>query len=233
MTSSKRGKPSLKASVIGIERAQHIFKQRGLTRQGVAETLGIDRSVVGKFLRGQTVWSQKFEEICDFLDLPWQEIAEGVSTDPMVSTVPPLVQTVRDQIRNYIVQRCGTLRIPGMTHARNVQAVYTRLRLLQGIGNHTLIGDDELTSASLEKSLSAEEAVSAYAHLHILGLPGAGKTTFLKYLALQCIQGEFKPDLVPIFVALRDLSAVPGVLGPKRGQKLRFLPRSPAHSSDP
>lgn len=41
-------------------------------------------------------------------------------------------------------------------------------------------------------------------HLFILGSPGAGKTTFLKYLALQAV--EQKIDRVPIFVGLKDWS---------------------------
>jgi len=40
--------------------------------------------------------------------------------------------------------------------------------------------------------------------LFILGKPGAGKTTFLKYVALQAAQGKL--DKVPIFVSLRDWS---------------------------
>jgi len=38
----------------------------------------------------------------------------------------------------------------------------------------------------------------------VLGKPGAGKTTFLKYLALQAMGGELTEKLIPIFVALRD-----------------------------
>jgi hypothetical protein len=38
--------------------------------------------------------------------------------------------------------------------------------------------------------------------LYILGKPGAGKTTFLKYLALQAVQGKL--DALPILVVLRE-----------------------------
>jgi len=38
--------------------------------------------------------------------------------------------------------------------------------------------------------------------LFILGKPGAGKTTFLKYLTLQAIKGEIKK--IPIFVSLKE-----------------------------
>ncbi|WP_246844563.1 NACHT domain-containing NTPase, partial [Hydrocoleum sp. CS-953] len=40
----------------------------------------------------------------------------------------------------------------------------------------------------------------------VLGKPGAGKTTFLKYLAIQCIDGDLLTHLVPIFITLRQFA---------------------------
>ena len=50
------------------------------------------------------------------------------------------------------------------------------------------------------------EPVSHYSKVMVLGKPGAGKTTFLKYIAMQCIEGLFQPDQVPIFITLREFS---------------------------
>jgi predicted NACHT family NTPase len=57
-----------------------------------------------------------------------------------------------------------------------------------------------------EKRVSGLEAVSHYSKLMVLGKPGTGKTTFLKYLALQCIEGLFQPDRVPIFITLKEFA---------------------------
>ena len=38
----------------------------------------------------------------------------------------------------------------------------------------------------------------------VLGKPGVGKTTFLKYLALQCILDEFRNNKIPLFITLKD-----------------------------
>jgi predicted NACHT family NTPase len=54
------------------------------------------------------------------------------------------------------------------------------------------------------------DAVDRYSKLMILGKPGSGKTTFLKYLAIQCSGEIFKPELVPIFITLKDYAEAPG-----------------------
>jgi predicted NACHT family NTPase len=53
------------------------------------------------------------------------------------------------------------------------------------------------------------EAVQRYSKLMVLGKPGAGKTTFLKYLAMQCIEGQFQAKQVPLFITLKDFAEKP------------------------
>lgn len=48
-----------------------------------------------------------------------------------------------------------------------------------------------------------------YQKLIVLGKPGAGKTTFLKYITIQCNQGQFLSHLVPIFITLKDFVETP------------------------
>jgi predicted NACHT family NTPase len=40
----------------------------------------------------------------------------------------------------------------------------------------------------------------------VLGKPGSGKTTFLKYVATQCNKGEFQADKIPIFIQLKNFA---------------------------
>ena len=57
-----------------------------------------------------------------------------------------------------------------------------------------------------EEKIPGTEAVSKHKKLLVLGKPGAGKTTFLKHLAIQSIQNKFQGDLVPFFVTLKDFA---------------------------
>jgi len=44
----------------------------------------------------------------------------------------------------------------------------------------------------------------------VLGKPGAGKTTFMKYLAMSCLGDKFHGELVPIFVTLKVYAETKG-----------------------
>jgi len=54
------------------------------------------------------------------------------------------------------------------------------------------------------------EAVEEIKKLVVLGKPGAGKTTFMKYLAMACLGGKFHGELVPIFVTLKVYAETKG-----------------------
>lgn len=45
------------------------------------------------------------------------------------------------------------------------------------------------------------------ARLLILGKPGVGKTTFLKHLAVDCSNGKFQPNLIPVLIELRKIQS--------------------------
>ena len=58
-------------------------------------------------------------------------------------------------------------------------------------------------------SLPGLQAVQHQNKLMVLGKPGAGKTTFLKYLAMHCIEGQFLTNRVPVFIILKDFAQDP------------------------
>jgi len=54
-----------------------------------------------------------------------------------------------------------------------------------------------------QQRVSGLKAVTEHSRLMVLGKPGAGKTTFLKHIAIECNKGEFQGNLVPIFIPLK------------------------------
>lgn len=65
----------LVASPEGTKRARKILKAKNLTQQRFAEEVGLSYTTINNFLNGKPVDRLNFEEICNFLDLNWKEIA--------------------------------------------------------------------------------------------------------------------------------------------------------------
>lgn len=208
---------SLRASEQGLIIAKRAFQRLGLTQQEFAEQISVKTCYsIRKFFKGELIASRIFQEICEQLRLDWEEIAA-----PEPTNMEALVGTIREKVHPYIQQRCGTMRVLDMTQPVGLIDIYTNVNLLKQI-----TGDRRLTIAQFlkefdpdlsnfdhfgfsritEKRIPGRDAVLHYPKLMVLGKPGSGKTTFLKYLAIQCNSGEFLAHLVPIFVTLRDLA---------------------------
>ena len=130
-----------------------------------------------------------------------------------------LVNKLRTQVTKDIENRCGTMRILDMSQPIGLGKIYTQVNILEKIiGRRRKDIAELITSCSLEdfdrfnfgqiteEKIPGEEAVTKYSQLFILGKPGAGKTTFLKHIVIQCIRGLFQKDLVPFFVTLKDFA---------------------------
>lgn len=112
-----------------------------------------------------------------------------------------------------LYERVGFVRILGRMEAEPLENVFTHVNVLDKLSAERRYNIDRLKTEfdprdfewqQRVKRISGEEAVAEYAKLFILGKPGAGKTTFLKYTALRAIKREIKK--IPIFVTLKELS---------------------------
>ena len=222
-------KPSLSASQAGIQAAKLALTAAGWTQKDLSVSVGCSRQPLTNFFKGTPVAQPIFSAICEQLGLSWQEIADlplAVRFEPsslpqnhLEKSVEALVQTLRRMLAEPIQERCGTMRILDMSHPIGVEDIYTSVNILEQIsGRRRKKLDELLQTYSLEEfdrlgfGLAVEtrvpglEAVSQAQKLIILGKPGAGKTTFLKYLAIQCNQGNFEPGRFPLFVTLKDFA---------------------------
>jgi predicted NACHT family NTPase len=218
---------SLKASAEGIKKARKAYNAEGLTQEALAEQVNLKtRQPVSKFFAGKPIDRHVFIEICTALDLNWEDIKQqeaenSISETATPSTIADTVQAVRKQIRPLVKERCGTMRVLDMTQPIELagnQGIYTdvnilekitgrrRLKIAELLVNAGLEGFERFGLSSVEKRVPGLEAVKQDKKLIVLGKPGAGKTTFLKFLAISCIEGDFLNNLVPVFITLKDFA---------------------------
>ena len=225
-------KPSLAASPEGVQLAKQALVKLGLMQKQLIDSVGCSRQPVIKFFKGEAVLQPIFIEICDRLSLNWQEVADLVVHESLPEekaylqpnkplNLEQLVTLLRLEMLESIQEQCGTIRILDMSHPIEIDHLYIHVQVLEQLTNrrHRQIAelheernyrDWSLRSLGLSRMIggrtSGIEAVEKYKRVIILGQPGAGKTTFLKHLAIQCNKSEFKKELVPIFISLKDFA---------------------------
>ena len=135
--------------------------------------------------------------------------------------IDSLVTIVREKIKGDIEERCGKMQVLDMTQAVDLESIYTEVNILEQISSRQRITIEELSNTFnlclenferfglgniSQERVSGLEAILTNRRLMIWGKPGAGKTTFLKYLAVSCIRETLLSKRVPIFVTLKDFS---------------------------
>ncbi|MGB3692812.1 MAG: NACHT domain-containing NTPase [Spirulinaceae cyanobacterium] len=222
-------KRSLKASPEGIIRAKKAFQRKGWTQEYLAAEVGLStRQSIWKFFTGRPIERHLFVDICFQLDLEWQSIADlPPDVEPLPAAtgldnhagVENWVVTLRSQTKEQIQAQCGILQSSfDMTQPLLLDSIYTNVNILPHLTNQRWLEVSDLQDSRPEverprltsinqQVVAGIQAATDSAKLMILGKPGAGKTTFLQYLAIQCSKGEYKGDCIPIFIQLRNFVA--------------------------
>ena len=135
-----------------------------------------------------------------------------------------LVQRVRSHPyqKDKIKYLCGQLRILDVESPVEIDNIYIEVNVLEKLPSNRYgdISDfqsfnsavDNFDSFDLGKVQQEQvpgiKVAANNLKLMVLGKPGSGKTTFLKYLAIQCNQGNFQSQLIPIFIDLKDFALI-------------------------
>ncbi|MEH1834017.1 MAG: NACHT domain-containing NTPase [Nostoc sp.] len=154
-----------------------------------------------------------------------QKPADSLTADIVEDDIDFLVQEIREKVKPSIKEKCGTMRVldmPQPIELTGERGIYTNVNILEKITGRRRLDIPELLhncnpehfdrfglSRVTEKRVLGLEVVQRYSKLMVLGKPGAGKTTFLKYLAMQCIEGQYLTNRVPLFITLKDLAEAP------------------------
>lgn len=114
-----------------------------------------------------------------------------------------------------ISTRYDRMRILGMSVPVPIRSIYVRVNILEKImarRRHTpeemedIFNKDKNSFGVIQKTEDGIKVANREQRLIILGKPGAGKTTFLKWLTLGAIDGRFDTPRIPIFISLKDWS---------------------------
>jgi len=120
-----------------------------------------------------------------------------------------------DNYKNNLINRYDTIRIFGMTKPVSLRNIYTRLNILTKITSRQRISVNDLEKhfdrdnrsfGYSQFTKTGLAVVSSIQKLIILGKPGAGKTTFLKYLAIQAASSNLNQPRIPIFISIKDFA---------------------------
>jgi predicted NACHT family NTPase len=215
---------SLRSSEAGIKQIKSAMKQGGFTQEALAKALGISRSVITVLFRGEAIDKENFDRLCDFLCLDWKEIrGEEIISENRGDALELLVQEVKQKIEADVTERCGTVRVLDMTQPVDLDRIYTDVNIFKDVIRRRRIGYDEVMEVcthehfdridpflvgTTQERVTGLAALEEFQKLVVWGKPGAGKTTFMKYLAMSCLGGKFHSELVPIFVELRFYAAI-------------------------
>jgi len=216
------------------QREQEVFMclfGKSLSRQQIALELNISKSNVSTSLSGiyrkfsiaSDIGRGKENHLRDYLMRRysgWADRDPKAKSEP--SDIAALVQELRQKIQPYVQQRCGTMRVLNMNQPIELGDIYTEVNILEKLTAHRRLEIQELfencrvedakefdrfgLAKVTEKRVPGQKAVKRHSKLMVLGRPGAGKTTFLKYLAMQCMADELFPDYLPLFVTLKEFA---------------------------
>ncbi|MBD2212516.1 NACHT domain-containing NTPase [Nostoc linckia FACHB-104] len=225
-------KRSLQASEEGIRKAKQAFKRKGWTQEYLAATVGLEtRQPIWKFFTGKPIDRQAFNEICLVLDLNPLDISQNCTEDEITPPEQPLhistnfnldieslVKKLRSAQYERIQAQCGTVHILDIARPIGINELYIDVNILEEINSKRWMDISDLQKVDRDKferfglgqvrqkRVSGQDVVLQYSKLMLLGKPGSGKTTFLQSLAINCSQGNFRPDCLPIFINLKNFA---------------------------
>lgn len=114
-----------------------------------------------------------------------------------------------------VQERYGAMRIIGMARPMPIRNIFVRVNMLHKISaqRRSTIEDleeqlnrDQSGFGQVANTLEGLQVVNREPRLVVLGKPGGGKTTFLKWIALSAIEGQFTERRMPVFIPMKDWS---------------------------
>jgi predicted NACHT family NTPase len=135
--------------------------------------------------------------------------------------IDALVQEVRQRCHDKIQMLHGKMQLLDISQPIDLEHLYVDVNILEQVTSQRWLEITDLlrgfnpTADNFDRfglgrvrqeRVPGLEAVKRYSRLMVLGKPGAGKTTFLQNIVIECNQGRFQANRVPIFIRLKDFA---------------------------
>lgn len=120
-----------------------------------------------------------------------------------------------NRYKQRLEKRYNVMSVLGMREPIPLRSIYTRVNILENVTALQRITIEQLEKAfhrdtrnlgNARETANGIEVVNQIDKLVILGKPGAGKTTFLRYITLQASEGMLEHNKIPILVELKRLA---------------------------
>jgi predicted NACHT family NTPase len=219
------GRRTLQASSVGIQAIKREIKRKKWTHDYLTGVAECTRPTIWSLLQGNPVKEDIFWEICQELGLDWQEmiVQEAESSEENDLEIKDLIADIRQRLEPIVKKECGKMRVLDMEQDIALGEIYTDVNILENLTVNQRLGLEELHClfnseladferlgwGKAQKRVLGLEAVQGDRKLMIWGKPGAGKTTFLKYIAMECLAERLGTDCFPIFLSLKEFAEKP------------------------
>lgn len=187
----------------------------------LAEYLSLKDKVelINNFFKGYPIAYDLFYELCFSLGIS-NKILDIIDIN-YLKNITLEVPIVRNNHSRRIENDCGTLHILNVARKMTLNELYVDVNILEEPNSfqhkelselvNNLIDSSEdnwhrLFIGSSSSRIPSLDAIDKYQKLMILGKPGSGKSTFLQFIATNCILGKYESDKIPIFIRLKQLS---------------------------
>ncbi|MEM7064710.1 MAG: NACHT domain-containing protein [Cyanobacteria bacterium P01_B01_bin.77] len=224
---------SLRASPEGITLADSARKIKGWTKtaQSCCDAAHTSVATLKRFWQGNHIRRETFIGICSALEVDWRSIAaeaEQSEVQPANSYLDNLIQRTRETVKfNFEGFEYGSS-INQQQHLHWIQHNFIDLDLIEVtyLPSEYPVDDPSLLKAEANKNddydrlgltglsslkgnkTNSHQVLNNYHNIFLYGEPGSGKSTYLKWIALKCREGELLDNYVPIFIEIRRFAAM-------------------------
>lgn len=203
------------------------------TAQSCCDAAHTSVATLKRFWQGNHIRRETFIGICAALEVDWHTIAaeaEQSEAQPVNSYLDNLIEKTRKQVTFAFEGVKGRISINQQQHLNWIEHNFIDLDLIEvtylpseyPVDDSSLLQakktqDDDynyncmrLTGLSSLKGnkTNSHKVLDNYHNIFLYGEPGSGKSTYLKWVAMQCRKGQLLDKYVPIFIEIRRFAAM-------------------------